>query len=131
MKIANVVHRHKVRHLKREEREKFVGSFAQAKNLIEKQMKMGNHIRALKKNKEENKKKVTAIKLAKAEDQMALPLKTKVYGGFEQSDISTQRSSANAHGYMTSQMEAHRGRSVVLKSGIMSAPDTSMMYNSV
>jgi hypothetical protein len=31
--------------MKREEREKFIGSFAQAKNLIEKQMKLGNLIR--------------------------------------------------------------------------------------
>jgi hypothetical protein len=29
----------------KEEREKFIGSFAQAKNLIEKQMKLGNMIR--------------------------------------------------------------------------------------
>jgi len=38
--------------LKREEREKFVGSFVQAKNLIEKQMKVGNHIRDKKKIKD-------------------------------------------------------------------------------
>jgi hypothetical protein len=31
--------------IKREERDKFIGSFAQAKNLIEKQMKLGNLIR--------------------------------------------------------------------------------------
>jgi hypothetical protein len=44
--------------LKREEREKFIGSFAQAKNLIERQMKIGNHIREKKKTKEENKRRV-------------------------------------------------------------------------
>ena len=49
LRIANVVHRHKVKLLKKEEREKFVGSFAQAKNLIEKQMKIGNLIRERKK----------------------------------------------------------------------------------
>jgi hypothetical protein len=31
--------------LKKEEREKFIGAFAQAKNLIEKQMKLGNFIK--------------------------------------------------------------------------------------
>ena len=56
LKIANVVHQNKVRALKREEREKFVGSFAQAKNLIEKQMKIGNHLRDRKKAKDVNKK---------------------------------------------------------------------------
>ncbi|MFO0116197.1 MAG: hypothetical protein ACK521_00755 [bacterium] len=44
--------------MKREEREKFIGSFAQAKNLIERQMKIGNHIREKKKTKEENKRRV-------------------------------------------------------------------------
>ena len=53
-----MVHQNKVRHLKREERDKFIGSFIQAKNLIEKQMKVGNHIRDKKKMKEVNKKKV-------------------------------------------------------------------------
>jgi hypothetical protein len=36
LKIANIVHQAKIRALKKEEREKFVGSFAQAKNLIDK-----------------------------------------------------------------------------------------------
>lgn len=35
LKIANVVHKTRIGHLKREEREKFIGNFAQAKNLIE------------------------------------------------------------------------------------------------
>ena len=47
-----------MRHLKKEEREKFIGSFVQAKNLIEKQMKIGNHIRDKKTRKDDNKKKV-------------------------------------------------------------------------
>ena len=38
-------HIEKVHKMKKEEREKFIGSFAQAKNLIEKQMKLGNLIR--------------------------------------------------------------------------------------
>ena len=54
--------------MKKEEREKFVGSFAQAKNLIEKQMKIGNIIRERKKVKEDNKKRVAVIKLSKKED---------------------------------------------------------------
>lgn len=84
-----------MRHLKREERDKFIGSFAQAKNLIEKQMKVGLHIRDKKKSKDVNKKKVATVKQSKQEDQMALPLKTKVYGGFEEGeDNSTQRSTA-------------------------------------
>ena len=36
LKKANVIHQNKVRLLKREERDKFIGSFVQAKNLIEK-----------------------------------------------------------------------------------------------
>lgn len=83
-KIANIVHQAKVSALKKEEREKFVGSFAQAKNLIDKQMKIGNHLRQLKKVKMENRTKVAHIKKLKAEDQLAQPLKTKVYGGFSE-----------------------------------------------
>jgi len=45
LKRVNVRHQHQVLSLKKEERDKFVGSFAQAKNLIEKQMKLGNLIR--------------------------------------------------------------------------------------
>jgi len=45
LKRVNVRHQHKVHQMNREERDKFVGSFAQAKNLIEKQMKLGNLIR--------------------------------------------------------------------------------------
>ena len=58
LKKANVMHQNKVRVLKREERDKFIGSFVQAKNLIEKQMKIGNHIRDKKHIKDANKKKV-------------------------------------------------------------------------
>lgn len=53
-------------------------------------MKIGNHMRQLKKVKMENKTKVAQIKKMKAEDQLALPLKTKVYGGFNEAfDAST------------------------------------------
>lgn len=45
LKRVNVRHQAKVSSMKREEREKFIGTFAQAKNLIEKQMKLGNLIR--------------------------------------------------------------------------------------
>ena len=87
-----------MRHLKREERDKFVGSFIQAKNLIEKQMKIGNHIRDKKHVKELNKKKVQTVKNSKIEDQMALPITTKQIDGgmLLDADLSTQRSSARA-----------------------------------
>lgn len=45
LRRVNVRHHHKVLSIKKEEQEKFIGSFAQAKNLIEKQMKLGNFIR--------------------------------------------------------------------------------------
>lgn len=45
LKRVNVRHHTKVLSMKKEEQEKFIGSFAQAKNLIEKQMKLGNMIR--------------------------------------------------------------------------------------
>lgn len=83
LKVANVVHEQKLRVLKREEREKFIGSFAQAKNLIEKQMKIGNHIREKKRVKEENKRRVQSVKNVRSDEQMSLPLKTKVYGGLQ------------------------------------------------
>jgi len=41
-------------------------------------------MRQLKKVKMDNKNKVAQIKKMKAEDQLALPLKTKVYGGFNE-----------------------------------------------
>lgn len=47
-------------------------------------MKIGNHLRQLKKVKMENRTKVAHIKKLKAEDQLAQPLKTKVYGGFSE-----------------------------------------------
>ena len=81
LKIANVVHQNKVRALKREERDKFIGSFAQAKNLIEKQMKIGNHLRDKKKTKDVNKKIVDARKAAKTDELMALPITTKQIDG--------------------------------------------------
>lgn len=48
--------------MKKEERDKFIGSFAQAKNLIEKQMKMGNLIRDQKAVLNKNRKRVSSIK---------------------------------------------------------------------
>ena len=81
LKIANVVHKTRIGHLRREEREKFIGNFAQAKNLIENQMKVGYHLKMKKKVLTENKKRVDQIKTQKAVEQHAL--KTKVYGGFQ------------------------------------------------
>lgn len=48
--------------MRREERDKFVGSFAQAKNLIENQLKVGYHIKMKKKKIQENRKKAEVIK---------------------------------------------------------------------
>ena len=76
-----MVHQNKVRALKREEREKFVGSFAQAKNLIEKQMKIGNHLRDRKRAKDVNRKVVDQRKAAKTDELMALPITTKQIDG--------------------------------------------------
>lgn len=67
LKLASVVHKTKVGKLRREERQKFIGSFAQAKNLIENQLKVGYHIKQKKREATDNKKKADAIKLKKAE----------------------------------------------------------------
>lgn len=118
-----------MRHLKREEREKFIGSFVQAKNLIEKQMKIGNHIRDKKTRKDDNKKKVLVIKSAKADEQMALPITTKQIDGamLMDADVSTQRSSTHAF-YSESAAKPgfslKRGRSQQMKSE--TATDISM-----
>ena len=45
LKKMNVVQMHKQRQIKKEEQEKFINSFHQAKNLIEKQMKIGKRIK--------------------------------------------------------------------------------------
>lgn len=58
LKIASVVHKTRIGHLKREEREKFIGNFAQAKNLIENQMRVGYHLKMKRKIQTENKKRV-------------------------------------------------------------------------
>ena len=109
LKKANIVHQNKVRHLKREEREKFIGSFIQAKNLIEKQMKIGNHIRDKKYVKDVNKKKVQTVKTSKADEQMALPITTKQIDGsmLMDADLSTQRSSTNA--FYTAEKQSIKG----------------------
>lgn len=57
-----VKHVEKVHKMKKEERDKFIGSFAQAKNLIEKQMKLGNLIRDQKSLLSKNRKRVSSIK---------------------------------------------------------------------
>jgi hypothetical protein len=41
----NVMQQHRSRQEKKEEKEQFINSFMQAKNLIEKQMKIGKRIR--------------------------------------------------------------------------------------
>ena len=65
--------------MKKEEREKFVGSFAQAKNLIEKQMKLGNLIRDQKVQLNKNKKKVSIIKQDKVQENHVVAIKNKLY----------------------------------------------------
>jgi hypothetical protein len=53
-------------------------------------MKIGNHIREKKKIKEDNKRRVQSVKNQRTDDQMSLPLKTKVYGGLQfDMDLST------------------------------------------
>ena len=64
--------------LRKEEREKFIGNFAQAKNLIDNQLKVGFHIKAQKKLKEDNRKRAEALKVKKSEPTK--PLQSKVYG---------------------------------------------------
>ena len=88
LKIANVSHDRRVSNIKKEERAKFTGSFAQAKNLIEKQMKIGNHLRDKKKVTEDNRRKVHSVKCSRSDDIMSQPLKTKVYGGLSFEDTS-------------------------------------------
>lgn len=62
LRRVGVKHLQKVNQMKKEEREKFVGSFAQAKNLIEKQMKLGNLIRDQKLQLNKNRKQVSLVK---------------------------------------------------------------------
>lgn len=62
LKREQVVHRTKIGKLRQEERHKFIGSFAQAKNLIENQLKVGFHLKQQKRHVQENKKKADAIR---------------------------------------------------------------------
>lgn len=90
LRLAGVVHKQKIAKLKKEEREKFIGSFAQAKNLIDNQLKVGYHIKTQKKLKMDNKRKADHIKQSKKEDQLAVALRTKVYGGFQPPEQSVE-----------------------------------------
>lgn len=122
--------------MKREEREKFVGSFIQAKNLIEKQMKIGNHIRDKKHIKDVNKKKVQTVKNSKIDEQMALPITTKQIDGgmLMDADLSTQRSSSKAFYSQSADKTAKkgfgikRGRSQQM-GGTSSAPGVNISQN--
>jgi hypothetical protein len=78
--------------MKKEEREKFVGSFAQAKNLIEKQMKLGNLIRDQKVNLTKNQKRVSLVKQEKVQENHVVAIKNKLYDN-SALELSTQRSS--------------------------------------
>jgi hypothetical protein len=65
--------------MKKEEREKFIGSFAQAKNLIEKQMKLGNMIKDHKHQVNINRQKVMKVKREKEQENHVVALKNKPY----------------------------------------------------
>lgn len=96
----------KTNQMKKEEREKFVGSFAQAKNLIEKQMKLGNLIRDQKLQLNKNKKRVSMVKQDKVQENHVVAIKNKLYDN-SALELSTQRSSFMGPGGvpgMTSQM---------------------------
>lgn len=78
--------------MKKEERDKFVGSFAQAKNLIEKQMKLGNMIRDQKAQLKANKKKVQKVNEEKSSANHVVAIKNKIYDN-SALEASTARSS--------------------------------------
>ena len=61
-KIEAVVNQQKIGRFKKDERNKFIGSFAQAKNLIENQLKVGFRIKQQKRVRTENRMRVEAIK---------------------------------------------------------------------
>ena len=71
--------------LKKMERDKFVGNFNQAKNLIEKQMKIGQIIRSKKMTKTDNVKKVFAIKDAAKTEKKTEPVKALQFCAFPES----------------------------------------------
>lgn len=78
--------------MKREERDKFIGSFAQAKNLIEKQMKLGNFIRDQKAQLKANRKQVQKVNEEKSSQNHVVAIKNKIYDN-SALEASTQRSS--------------------------------------
>lgn len=92
LRRVGVKHLEKVHQMKKEEREKFVGSFAQAKNLIEKQMKLGNLVRDQKLQLNKNKKRVTMVKQDKVQENHVVAIKNKLYDN-SALELSTQRSS--------------------------------------
>lgn len=98
--------------MKKEERDKFVGSFAQAKNLIEKQMKLGNLIRDQKLQLNKNKKRVSLVKQDKVQENHVVAIKNKLYDN-SALELSTQRSSfigaGAAAGYAASQLRPPLG----------------------
>ena len=97
LKRVNVRHQLKQQNMKKEEREKFIGSFAQAKNLIEKQMKLGNMIRDRKQALHDNKKKVASRKMEIGKDDHNIEIKCRLYHNSALEE-STQRSSIQGGG---------------------------------
>jgi len=62
LKRSKAIHANNIRNLKKKERQHFIGSFAQAKNLIDKQMALGMLLKERTHTKKENRKKVQAVK---------------------------------------------------------------------
>ena len=73
--------------LKKMEREKFVGGFNQAKNLIEKQMKIGMQIQSQRKRKDEKKAVMQTIKTERKETRNVETVKMKQYGAFSTLEV--------------------------------------------
>ena len=89
IKKMTVLNHHKNQAVKREEQDKFVNAFSQAKNLIEKQMKIGKRIKENKIHSQVNKAKVEKYRQDKGatKSQEKQVLRSVL---FDQSQISTQ-----------------------------------------
>ncbi|CDW82611.1 leucine-rich repeat and iq domain-containing protein 3 [Stylonychia lemnae] len=81
LKKMNVIQMHKNHNLKKEEKEKFINSFTQAKNLIEKQMKIGKRIKDQHQEKKDKFERVQKVKNdAHERPEFRQVLKSVVYG---------------------------------------------------
>ena len=97
LKKMNVVQMHKQRQIKKEEQEKFINSFHQAKNLIEKQMKIGKRIKEQSQQRKSNQDKVKNFRLAKMDmGPEKLAIKSVLYDD-KLLNLSNEMSRAQAH----------------------------------